>query len=90
MDPYPELAGSWANDGNNNIVLGEEEPGSEAARQAEDGGHSEADVYVSPDREHVGRNFYNSTHEPEACQEPGNTVFRNPLERQTKAELIMV
>ena len=90
MEPYTELTGSWANYGNDHIILDEDDPGSEASPPAEDRGQSEVDVYASPDREHVGRNFYNSTHEPEACQEPGNTVFRNPLERQTKAELIMV
>ena len=88
MDPYSELSGSWANDGNDHIIMGEDDPGSEAAPCAEDGGQSEADV--SPDREQVGRIFYNSTQESEVCQEPNNTVFRNPLEKQTKAELIMV
>ena len=88
MDPYTELAGSWANDGNDHIIMGEDDPGSEAAPQAENEGQS--DAAVSPDREHVDRIFYNSTQEPEACQEPNNTVFRNPLEKQTKAELIMV
>ena len=91
MDPYSELSGSWANDGNDHIIMGEEEGqdlGSEAAPQAEDGGQSEA--AVSLDREHIGQIFYNSTQEPEVCQEPNNTIFRNPLEKQTKAELIMV
>ena len=91
MDPYSELSGSWANDGNDHIIMGEEEGqdlGSEAAPQAEDGGQTEADVV--PDREHFGRTFYNSTEEQDACQEPSNTVSRNPLERQTKAELVMV
>ena len=88
MDPYSEPPSTWANDGNDHIIMGEDDPGSEAAPQAEAGGQSEADI--SPDREHVGRIFYNSTQDPEACQEPDNTVFRNPLERQTKAELIMV